>query len=127
MSRYRSYSTSSGCGIQAVLAVIVVVFIVVFAIGPVLTTSEYTELTVIEKSYAGGNTDAFVIWMQDESGNQYEFCNKDQWLRGKFNSSTVQGHIHEGKTYNIKTCGWRVPLFSMYENILEYNLVKDNN
>ena len=70
MSRYRSYSTSSGCGIQAVLAVIVVVFIVVFAIGPVLTTSEYTELTVIEKSYAGGNTDAFVIWMQDESGNQ---------------------------------------------------------
>ena len=115
--RYISHSTSDSCGIYVILVVIALILVAVFAISPALTTNEYTDLTVIEKSYAGGNTDAFVIWMQDESGKQYEFCNKDQWLRGKFDSSTMQGHIHEGSVYNIKTCGWRVPIFSMYENI----------
>lgn len=121
-NRYSSRSSSPGC----LFYVVIIAIVLVISIVPSLRTTEYKNLTVVEKSYTGGNTDAFVIWMQDESGNQYEFCNRDQWLRGKFNSSTVQGHIHEGETYNIKTCGWRVPLFSMYENILEYTLVKDN-
>lgn len=121
-NQYSSRSSSPGC----LFYVVIIVIVLVISIAPSLRTTEYKNLTVVEKSYAGGNTDAFVIWVQDESGKQYEFCNKDQWLRGKFNSSTVQGHIHEGETYNIKTCGWRVPLFSMYENILEYTLVKDN-
>ena len=121
----RNYSENSGCG-SVIFLFLICVVIIVISLTATFNTSTYNSLTVTDKSYAGSE-DSFIIWMEDAAGNQYEFTNKDQWLRGKFNSSTVQGKIKVGNVYNIKTCGWRVPLFSWYENIIEYTLVEDKS
>ncbi len=118
----RTYRKNSGCGIIIFIAIVFVVFLVA-DLFYVSNTNSYTHMTVTDKSYAGSE-DSFIIWMEDDAGIQYEFTNKDQWLRGKFNSSTVQGKLKEGCTYNIKTCGYRIPLFSWYENVIEYELVE---
>jgi hypothetical protein len=43
----------------------------------------------------------------------------DSLLNGRFNSSDVYGRLHEGSTYNLKVVGFRIPIFSSYQNILE--------
>lgn len=47
------------------------------------------------------------------------FENVDSWLALKFNSSDVYGSITVGATCEFRVTGFRVPLFSMYRNILE--------
>jgi hypothetical protein len=116
------YENNSGCGYFVFLLFILLV-VLFCTIAPAIHTTEYVNLKVTDKSYAG-DEDSFIIWMEDADGNQYEFTNSDVLLRGKFDSSTVQGKIKVGSTYNIKTCGWRVPFFSWYENIIEYELVE---
>ena len=48
------------------------------------------------------------------------FSNEDVMLRGKFNSSDIQGQLHVDSTYTFKVLGWRIPVLSMYRNIVEY-------
>ena len=115
-------NNTKGCGFTVFLILVIVVLVFITTIR----TTEYHNVTIVEKSYAGGFTDGFVIWAQDEYGTMYEFSNKDQWLRGKFDSSTVQGRLRVGDVYYIKTAGFRIPLFSMYENIVDYSLIKTN-
>ena len=43
----------------------------------------------------------------------------DSWLRLRFNSADVYGSIQEGKTYEVTTMGFRIPIFSTFPNILE--------
>lgn len=60
-------------------------------------------------------------------GNQYrvytENCGtlsvEDELLKFRFDSADVYGEINEGETYNFKTVGWRIPLVSMFPNIME--------
>ena len=103
---------------------VVLVLIFLFGILPVMHTNDYAKLTVIDKSYSG-ESDGYIVWFEDEDGTQYEFQNEDSILRGKFNSGTVQGKLKEGNKYNITTAGWRIPIFSMYPNIIDYELVED--
>lgn len=46
--------------------------------------------------------------------------NHDAGYRFKFNSGTVQNDAIrlKGKTVRITKYGWRIPLFSMYENVV---------
>lgn len=46
------------------------------------------------------------------------FENTDTWLYFKWNSSDVQGVLTPGKTYKVSVVGWRVPILSMYRNII---------
>lgn len=104
------------------LSVVAIIFI--FSILPLLNTTTYTNVTVVDKSYSG-ESDGYLVWVEDENGVQYELQNEDILLKGKFNSSTIQGKLKEGEIYNIKTVGWRIPLFSSYPNIIEYEKVSD--
>jgi hypothetical protein len=49
------------------------------------------------------------------------FVNHDAKYRLKFNSGTVQNDAikFRGKMVKIKKYGWRVPIFSMYENVVK--------
>ena len=127
MTKYRgNYSSNnSGCGSVIFLAVIVMVMIVV-SFASVLHETEYTNLTVKDKSYSGKN-DGYIVWFEDENGTQYEFENEDSLFKWKWDSSKIQGQLEEGATYNITTTGWRVPLFSWYPNIIEYELVESSD
>jgi hypothetical protein len=49
------------------------------------------------------------------------FVNYDAKFRLKFNSGTVQNDAIKlrGKMVRIKKYGWRIPIFSMYENVVK--------
>jgi hypothetical protein len=52
--------------------------------------------------------------------------NEDAWYRFEFDSGTVQNEAIrlKGKTVRIKKYGWRIPFFSMYENVVKIEEVK---
>jgi hypothetical protein len=54
------------------------------------------------------------------------FVNYDAWYRFKFNSGTIQNEAIrlKGKTVKIKKYGWRIPLFSQYENVVKIEEAK---
>ncbi|MBX9727092.1 MAG: DUF1523 family protein [Rickettsiales bacterium] len=50
--------------------------------------------------------------------DQGVFRNDDAGWHVKFNSSDVYGNLDKGKRYRMKVYGWRIPIFSMYPNIV---------
>ena len=54
------------------------------------------------------------------------FVNHDARYRFKFDSGTIQNEAVrlKGKTVKIKKYGWRIPLFSKYENVVKIEEVK---
>ncbi len=54
------------------------------------------------------------------------FINEDVWYRFKFDSGTVQNDAIrlKGKAVKIKKYGWRMPVFSRYENVVKIEEVK---
>jgi len=54
------------------------------------------------------------------------FVNYDAKYRFKFNSGTIQNEAVrlKGREAKIRKYGWRVPLFSMYENVVSIKEVK---
>jgi Protein of unknown function (DUF1523) len=54
------------------------------------------------------------------------FINEDAWYRFKFNSGTVQNEAIrlKGKQVSIKKYGWRIAIFSQYENVVKIAEVK---
>jgi hypothetical protein len=54
------------------------------------------------------------------------FVNYDAKYRFKFNSGTIQNEAVRliGKEVKIRKYGWRIPLFSMYENVVSIKEVK---
>ncbi len=54
------------------------------------------------------------------------FVNEDAKYRFKFNSGTVQNDAIRlrGKLVRIKKYGWRLPIFSQYENVVKIEEVK---
>lgn len=54
------------------------------------------------------------------------FVNEDAKYRFKFDSGTVQNEAIrlKGKIVRIKKYGWRIPILSMYENVVKIEEVK---
>ncbi|MDI6743615.1 MAG: DUF1523 family protein [Smithella sp.] len=54
------------------------------------------------------------------------FVNDDAKYRFKFNSGNVQNDAIKlrGQMVKIKKYGWRIPIFSMYENVIKIEEVK---
>ncbi len=54
------------------------------------------------------------------------FVNEDAKYRFKFNSGTIQNDAIRlrGRVVRIKKYGWRMPLFSRYENVVKIEEVK---
>jgi hypothetical protein len=54
------------------------------------------------------------------------FVNYDAKYRFKFNSGTIQNEAIrlKGKVVKIRKYGWRLPLFSSYENVVKIDEVK---
>ena len=49
------------------------------------------------------------------------FENTDNLMFLKFNSSDVYNSLKRDSTYNVTVAGWRIPLFSMYQNVIRIN------
>lgn len=53
------------------------------------------------------------------------FRNDDAFWHFKYNSSDVYGMLDNGKRYNLKVYGWRIPILTMYPNIVKATEVKE--
>ncbi len=63
----------------------------------------------------------FMIATEDQP-----FVNEDVWYRFKFDSGTVQNDAIrlKGKVVKIKKYGWRIPIFSQYENVVSIKEIR---
>ena len=90
--------------------------------------TEYTiTVTGKESIYEGsGDTSSskYLVFGDDDNGNSLVFENTDCFIRGKWNSSNIQGQLKEGNTYKVTVVGYRVSFFSMYQNIIKIEEIK---
>ena len=112
--------------------VIMIAVILVLSIGyEAIFSFNDTEYTITvtdkERIYEGsGDTSLskYLVFGDDDNGNSLVFENTDCFIRGKWNSSNIQGQLKEGNTYKVTVVGYRVSLFSMYQNIIKIEEVK---
>ena len=90
--------------------------------------TEYTiTVTDKERIYTGsGNSSSskYLVFGDDQNGNSLVFENTDCFIRGKWNSSNIQGQLKEDNAYKITVIGYRVPFLSWYQNIIKIEEVK---
>lgn len=79
--------------------------------------TKYT-VTITDKERTHSGSEKYLVFGEDLDGNVVVFENSDSLLRGKWDSSNLQGELKIGNTYEITVVGYRVPLFSWYENII---------
>lgn len=65
------------------------------------------------------DTSYYLVFGKDMDGKTVVYKNTDNILRGKWNSSEMQGELEVGSTYQVNLVGYRVPLLSWYENIIK--------
>lgn len=102
-----------------VLATLIVIGSIIGGISLYTHTSEYTiTITDKERIYQAEES-KYLVFGEDANGTSLVFENTDSLFHGKWNSSNIQGQLKEGNTYTIKVYGYRIPILSMYENIIE--------
>jgi|SRR3989339_1170925 len=77
-----------------------------------------TEKVIKRKGSRQNVRDTYMIFTKNDSGKVRVFENSDSLLEWKWNSSDIQAELEVGKKYDIKAYGWRIPMFSAYENII---------
>ena len=113
--------------VEIMIAVILVLSIGYEAISSFNDTEYTITVTDKERIYEGsGDTSSskYLVFGDDENGNALVFENTDCFIRGKWNSSNIQGQLKEGNTYKITVVGYRVSFFSMYQNIIKVEEIK---
>lgn len=113
-----------------VIIMIVVIFVLSIGLEAIFSfnDTEYT-ITVTDKERVyeeSGDTSSskYLVFGDDNNGNSLVFENTDCFIRGKWNSSNIQGQLKEGNTYKVTVVGYRVSFFSMYQNIIKIEEVK---
>ena len=116
---------------KSFFVIIMIAVILVLSIGyEAIFSFNDTEYTITvtdkERIYKGsGDTSSkYLVFGDDDNGNSLVFENTDCFIRGKWNSSNIQGQLKEGNTYKVTVVGYRVSFFSMYQNIIKIEEVK---
>lgn len=108
--------------------IIITIVISLTVIGIFAATSfndtEYTVTVTDKERVVGNDSSYYLIFTEDQNGEVLVFENTDNIFRGKFDSSNIQGELKIGCTYNITVVGYRVPLLSMYQNIIEIEHIR---
>lgn len=120
-------SNSNKLGARVIISLIFGSIVALALVGGIVfyVVESFTEndvtVTVSEKeTKRSGDTDKYLIW--SEEGEVFE--NTDNLLRGKFDSSDLQGELTEGEKYECTVIGYRVPILSTYRNLTDCTSVK---
>lgn len=97
--------------------------LIVLAIGGCIAKQNHREqhtFTVSSKERqcdsTGKETDCYYV-VFGTNGEVFE--NRDSGiLNGKWDSASMQARFIAGRTYQVTTIGWRMPMFSMKPNII---------
>lgn len=113
--RYSKLVDKFGSKLAAVIVVLpVFVVLAVPGIAINLVPGEHDGCLVTGKDRGGQKSH-----MRVYTENCGTFSVQDNLLLLRFDSADVYGAIEPGQTYNLKTAGLRVPLFSWFPNVLE--------
>lgn len=94
-----------------------VVFLVLSLAFPLVTVRTF-EGTLEDRIVDQGNT--FLVLRNISTGKTEVFENEDSLIFWKFNSNDFVKDIKPGVIYIFKVNGMRIPIFSMYRNILSF-------
>ncbi len=101
----------------AVLIVGIVLFIALIALAPqaisLLHRETVIDTVVRSERITNGESGKYLVF-----GEREVYQNTDVILVWKLNSSDFYRDIEVGKTYRFRVIGWRIPLFSLYRNII---------
>jgi hypothetical protein len=102
---------STGFKVKAALGGIAVIFVLILYSYFIPDTIR-TRITDAQLTKVDGN---FMI-----ATDSRPLVNHDAWYRLKYDSGNVQNEAIrlKGKEVMIRKYGWRIPLFSMYENVV---------
>lgn len=108
-----------GMTLIEVIVIIAIVLVVALAIGTPFIERAIAEdtvtVTVTDKNIKRyDESDKYLIYTNNGT---YEITDTIAYWR--WDSSDLYGEIEIGETYEMKVCGFRIPFFSMYENIIE--------
>lgn len=100
--------------------------IILIVLGAIFYHTVYPHVTkdtitveVTDKERINNSTrSVYLIFTEGET-----FANHDSVARWKFRSSDLYSQIKRGKTYTFHVYGWRIPIFSIYRNIVTATLV----
>lgn len=84
----------------------------------------YVATVTDKERIVDGDESYYLIFCKDDAENFYEFKNEDTLIRGKFRSSTVYNQLEVGKKFKFTVVGFRVGIFSWYENIISFEKVE---
>lgn len=88
-------------------------------------TTYEVKITDKERIYqAKGKESKYLVFGENKEGNVMVFENTDCIVRGKWNSSNLQGELKEGSTYRITVVGYRIEFLSIYQNIIQIEKVE---
>lgn len=110
--------------VMIIPAFIVVPIVVIFLIGispqfiSLLHRETVTDTVVKSERVNNGESGKYLVFGKNEV-----YQNTDSWPLRKFRSSDFYRDIEVGKTYRFTVVGWRIPLFSTYRNIVEFEEV----
>ncbi len=72
------------------------------------------ESCLIEGKESINKSDSHEYRVYTDCGN---FVVEDEMWAGNFHASDTYRELKEGRSYDLRTRGWRVPFFSMFPNI----------
>jgi len=82
-------------------------------------TGKVTDQYIKRTGYGRSASDHFHIVVEMDDGFQEIFWNDDSFFNWKFDSADLNQQIKIGKSYTFKVYGYRVPLLSIFRNIIE--------
>lgn len=95
-----------------------------FIVAGVFNTETYVVTITDKERVNKGDSSKYLVYADSEDGESLVFENTDSLFHGKFNSSNVQGKLKEGKTYELTVVGFRIPILSSYQNIVNVEEVE---
>ena len=114
----------------AISAVAILILLMSCALCEVLQCFNDTDYTITvtdkERVYSSRRKiSKYLIFAEDKDKNFLVFENTDCLFREKWNSSNIQGKLKKGHVYNITVVGFRIPILSMYQNIIEVKEIQE--
>ena len=114
--------------IKAEIIIIILVLAVFLGSSALVSFNDHTYVVEVTDKERVNYSDSgkYLIYGQEDN-NTLVLKNTDSLLRGKFNSSDIYAELEIGKTYEFTVVGYRIPILSYYENIIEYKEITNEN
>lgn len=114
--------------IKAGIIIIILVLAVLLEGSALVSFNDHTYVVEVTNKERVNYSDSgkHLIYGQEDN-NTLVLKNTDSLLRGKFNSSDIYAELEIGKTYEFTVVGYRIPILSDYENIIEYKEITNEN